>query len=78
MRAYAELSRRQGEISTTEAAMILDAHPVTLRRWAVEILGGGRARVTAVRRDLFGRYWFSEAEIRGLAEVMASEDPAAA
>jgi hypothetical protein len=64
MRGYAELSREAGEISATEAALILGAHPRTLRRWGRRRIDGQSSPVRYVREDKFGRYWFAETEIR--------------
>ena len=57
---------KEDEVSSTEAAEILGAHPETLRRWGKEVVSGGKARITKVRRDLFGRYWFHRSEIIAL------------
>ncbi len=66
---YAEGSRRPGEVSPTQAAEILECHPRTVKRWMDE---GGRGAIKTERRDLFGRRWLREDEVRAYVSAASS------
>lgn len=63
--------RRETEIDTIAAAELLEVHPETMRRWARAVIDGSvsRSRVTIVRQDLVGHFYFDRAEVADLARA---------
>ncbi len=70
-RCYAASSRRAGELSVKEAAGLIGASPATVREWAKAALAGEASKINRARRDVFGRYWVVEDEIRAFLEKSA-------
>lgn len=66
--SYAKNSKQPGEVSIREAAGIIGAHPSTIRRWAEAAACREPSPLEYARRDYFGRYWISMAEL----EVLSS------
>lgn len=73
-RKYAEASRRDDEVSVSEAADQLGIHVKTVRRYARDAAAGAPTRLPEARRDLMGRFWIPR---RALALVRPIDPDAA-
>jgi hypothetical protein len=59
--------RREGEVSISEAALMVEVHVDTMREWAKNALVGMPSRLRLVRRDVVGRYWLDRTEVLRIA-----------
>lgn len=52
-------------VQTTRAAKLLGCHPMTVRRWCISAIGGGRSKLyrSEVHRTVTGRYYVDRSAI---------------
>lgn len=68
------MAAREGEISISTAATVLECHVDTVTRWAKRAMAGERTRLGYVRRDVTGHYWLSRDEVHQLCERLNKEE----
>lgn len=70
------MARRQGETSVSDTFTVLECSRDTVYRWIHRRLRGQASPLKEVRRDITGRYWLQQDDIKRLIGEMNAADDA--